>query len=228
MKTKNYTIMKKTILCILAMVPMLVLATDGVISPKTGNAVKANIKQVTTDSVVFYPIDLIGRMREITTWSADKIARITVDSIDIRNKNGQLYYYSSGKLEKPGTILFKETQTSDSTRQVSNAQLVYEQYYEYEKKRMGDPNYAIGKAIMSTGEVCLGVGIPCLITGTVLCICATNKKYSNSSLSGLESEANKRTRMNQTGCILAGTGGALTIVGIPLVIHGKKLMDLNV
>jgi len=109
------------------------------------------------------------------------------------------------------------------TKEEAKAKLLLE-----EQKRMGDPNYAIGKAFKKTGGLAIGLGIPCLITGTILC--AVGSKTPKTDIlkdpDGYAKEAKSHSNMTIAGCVLAGTGGALTIVGIPLSVHGKKLMNL--
>lgn len=227
--------MKKTVLTILAMIPLMMWAAGGYIIPKSGSALNADINQVTTEGVSFYPIDILGKVHKLTQWPASRVARIVIDStdIDIRNQNGQLYNYAKGILEEPGTILFEDSMAADSTRYVPGTQVVYKEITEAEQKRMSDPNYTIGLAMKKSGAVCIGLGVPSLLAGTILCICG-NKGPSDDELNkvktykDLENLSKKYTRMNTSGAILAGAGGALTIAGIPLYVHGKKLMDLNV
>ena len=81
----------------------------------------------------------------------------------------------------------------------------------------GDPNYMIGKALKSTGSVALALGVPCLLTGSILMAV------------GYEADLDMITK-NQVvtaSCILFPIGASLTIVGIPLYAHGKKIMTMN-
>jgi len=101
-----------------------------------------------------------------------------------------------------------------------------------EQKRMGNPNYAIGKAMKQSGSFAIGFGVPCLLTGTILCIVGNKgpKTEDYKDVTSIEKALNvgkKYTYMTTAGCILAGSGSALTLVGIPLVVKGKKIMQMQ-
>ena len=84
-----------------------------------------------------------------------------------------------------------------------------------------DPNNVIGKALKSTGDVALGIGIPCAIGGVALLIAGSSGKVSDVN------QAYAKANMATVGAILLPVGASLTIVGIPLHIHGKKIMNMN-
>lgn len=84
-----------------------------------------------------------------------------------------------------------------------------------------DPNNVIGKALKSTGDVALGIGIPCAIGGVALLIAGSSGKVSDVN------QAYAKANMATVGAILVPVGASLTIVGIPLHIHGKKIMNMN-
>lgn len=87
--------------------------------------------------------------------------------------------------------------------------------------RASNPNYAIGNALKKSGGTAIGIGIPCLATGLALCIAGKT---------GTTTKSNAVTKANcvEASYYLFGTGAALTIVGIPLYVEGKKLMDIKV
>ena len=91
-----------------------------------------------------------------------------------------------------------------------------------------NPNQVIAKAFKSTGGVCMGVGIPSLLVGTILVA------YGNTGLIALpktteDAEKNAtKAKCSTAGCVLLPMGAALTIVGIPLHVHGKRIGELNV
>ena len=84
--------------------------------------------------------------------------------------------------------------------------------------QQSDPNYVIGKAMKNTGGVAIGLGIPCLVAGSIL----MGVGYTNSAPFLVTN-----MRLQTAGNILFPIGASLTIVGIPLHAHGKKLMDIN-
>ena len=85
----------------------------------------------------------------------------------------------------------------------------------------GNPNYAIGKALKVSGATAIGLGIPCLVAGVATCIAG------NVGIVTL-SNANSKANCKEASYYLFGMGAALTVVGIPLYVGGKKIMDINV
>lgn len=95
------------------------------------------------------------------------------------------------------------------------------------RERAAKPNEIIGKAFKTTGSVCIGMGIPSLLVGTILVA------YGSTGLDVLpqtvEETEQQQTKGNcaTAGYVLMPFGAALTIVGIPLHIHGKRIAELN-
>lgn len=85
--------------------------------------------------------------------------------------------------------------------------------------QMQSPNYAIGKALKSTGAVSLGIGVPVLAAGIATCI-AGNVGVTKYDLI-------ERAQCAEASYYLLGTGAAMTIIGIPLYVHGKKMIELH-
>lgn len=84
-----------------------------------------------------------------------------------------------------------------------------------------NPNVAIGKAFKSTGSVCMAIGVPSLVTGSILTIIG----YRNI---GNFANADKYSKIATAGCVLMPFGAALTVVGIPLYINGQRIADINI
>lgn len=91
------------------------------------------------------------------------------------------------------------------------------------KKTANNPNYALGKAMKVSGATALGIGIPCLAVGLATCI-AGNVMYVSKYGTGLTT----KSQLLETSYYLLPIGASLTIVGIPLYVEGKKIMELNV
>ena len=101
------------------------------------------------------------------------------------------------------------------------------------------PNYVIGEALKNTGTISIASGIPCLLAGTILLAVGSHVPevdFGNGYLSDKEKldkleaaskDAEAKGKMQLAGCILLPIGASLTIIGIPLYVHGKRIMDLN-
>ena len=91
-----------------------------------------------------------------------------------------------------------------------------------------NPNYVIGKALKSTGGIAIGAGIPCLLAGTILLAVGSHvPEVELDKLEAASQNAEAKGKMQLAGCILLPIGASLTIVGIPLYAHGKKIMTMN-
>lgn len=86
-----------------------------------------------------------------------------------------------------------------------------------------NPNYALGKAMKVSGATSLGIGIPCLTAGLATCIAGNVMHISKYGTS-----LTTKSQLLETSYYLLPIGASLTIVGIPLYVEGKKIMDLNV
>ena len=95
-------------------------------------------------------------------------------------------------------------------------------------ERAANPNLVIGNALKKTGNVCMGIGIPSVLVGTILVA------YGNTGLVDVpktQADIDKnlaKGRCSTAGCVLLPMGAALTIVGIPLNVHGKRIAEMNI
>ena len=94
-----------------------------------------------------------------------------------------------------------------------------------QKKMADNPNFAIGKALKVSGAFSIGIGVPCLAAGLATCI-AGNVMYV--SRYGMVSDLTTKSQLLETSYYLLPIGASLTLVGIPLYVEGKKIMDLNI
>lgn len=102
-----------------------------------------------------------------------------------------------------------------------------------------NPGEVIGKAMKTTGAVSLGFGIPCLLAGTILTAVGHSgftidlndgyltEKEALDKLVEIGNKGTNRSNMQIAGYVLLPIGASLTIIGIPLHVHGKKIMTMN-
>lgn len=85
--------------------------------------------------------------------------------------------------------------------------------------RAADPNAVIAYALKTTGAAAIGLGIPSLVVGTIL-VAVGNAPSA---------KINSITQVNcaTAGYVLMPFGAALTVVGIPLHVHGKRIAELK-
>lgn len=102
-------------------------------------------------------------------------------------------------------------------------------FYEQKMKLMAaNPNEVIGKAFKTTGTVAMSIGIPSLVVGSILvAVGNTKQEINNANLSEAAEGGAWRGKCQTAGYVLMPLGAALTIVGIPLYVHGKQIAELN-
>ena len=129
------------------------------------------------------------------------------------DKFNQLYTVSVDRIQKgvfiDGSILTNE-----------NGKIKIETEDEIIQKLISSPNYWSGKALKISGATSLGIGIPCLLTGVATCIAGRVGRITTSN------KAAKASCLDASYYLL-GAGAAMTIVGIPLYVEGKKIMYLE-
>ena len=189
------------------------------------------VKVTTSDGKVISGYFVIGTDTTYTIKCTDHYITnkygtdtITFRMADIR----EVYMYNKTFVPYEGTLVAKKSVTSKLGTEVavvSNGQ----QSTIYTSKP-GDPNLVIGKALKSTGGVSIGVGVPCAVAGAILLAAgksAEKSLYDTSNVSSTLKEGRKSSDLQLAGCILLPLGASLTIVGVPLYVHGKKIMNMN-
>lgn len=86
------------------------------------------------------------------------------------------------------------------------------------KVTAANPNAIIGKALKSTGTLCMGIGIPSLVAGGVLTVMGYGGLLNPQAAAGCAT----------AGCVLMPFGAALTVVGVPLYVKGQQIAQINV
>jgi len=85
--------------------------------------------------------------------------------------------------------------------------------------KLQSPNYAIGKALKSAGSVSLAIGVPVFAAGLATCIAG--------NVGGTKYNLLERAQCAEASYYLFGAGAAMTIIGIPLYVHGNKLLEMH-
>lgn len=179
---------------------------------------QAPVKVTTSDGKVISGYFVIGTDTTYTIKCTDSyiVNKYGADTITFRMADiREVYMYNKTFVPYEGKLVAKKSVTSKLGTEVAivsngNQSSIY-------TSKPGDPNYMIGKALKSTGSVALALGVPCLVTGSILMAV------------GYEADLDMITK-NQVvtaSCILFPIGASLTIVGIPLYAHGKKIMTMN-
>ena len=189
------------------------------------------VKVTTSDGKVISGYFVIGTDTTYTIKCTDHYITnkygtdtITFRMADIR----EVYMYNKTFVPYEGKLVAKKSVTSKLGTEVaivSNGQ----QSTIYTSKS-GDPNYMIGKALKSTGSVAIGIGVPCAVAGAILLAAgksAEKSLYNPDNVSLNLKDIKSSSDLQLAGCILLPLGASLTIVGIPLYAHGKKIMTMN-
>lgn len=176
------------------------------------------VKVTTSDGKVISGYFVIGTDTTYTIKCTDHYITnkygtdtITFRMADIR----EVYMYNKTFVPYEGKLVAKKSVTSKLGTEVAivsngNQSSIY-------TSRPSDPNYMIGKALKSTGSVALALGVPCLVTGSILMAVGC----------GADLDMTTKNQVVTASCILFPIGASLTIVGIPLYAHGKKIMTMN-
>lgn len=88
-----------------------------------------------------------------------------------------------------------------------------------------NPNDVIAQAFKSTGSFCIGFGVPCAIAGGALL--AVGLSQSSGSAMDQLKQADMKSKLQIAGCVLLPAGAAMTLVGIPLCVQGKRIAEFN-
>lgn len=95
-------------------------------------------------------------------------------------------------------------------------------------ERAANPNLVIGNALKKTGGVCMGIGIPSAIVGAILVGVGNSGVDTSGKPEDVAAKAKTKSNCAAAGYVLLPMGAALTIVGIPLNVHGKRIAEMNI
>lgn len=185
---------------------------------------------ITIIAIVVYAVGMMAEDFEVVTidgkkYNGELVSR-TDSTITIFNRNSlNKYCFHASELREATSAQNSRFTVIDGKIVGMSHDEVRMQMKQKESERMGDPNYAIGKAFKSTGSIALGLGVPCFVVGTILY--ASGRSFEPDAKSTLK-DAQKYSDLQVSGAILMGMGGSLTLLGIPLYVHGKKITDLSI
>lgn len=139
-----------------------------------------------------------------------------------------LYFVISG-IGRFDTVDDRFVPTEKALQKLAKQQQQEEEHTRQMRTLAANPNETIGRALRSTGSVAMAVGIPSLVAGTVLvAIGNSNPDVTKMDAAQAAKSAEARGKCAAAGYVLMPIGAALTIVGIPLYAHGKRIAQLDI
>ena len=163
-----------------------------------------------------------GTLISMTDTTVTLVPIYSVDHKEIVIKPERVRYFSISGIGRYDVVDGKFVPSAKAQAKLDKMQ---------EQKRTlaaADPNQVIAKAFKSTGGVCIGIGIPSAIVGAVLVGIGNSSPDTSGKADEVAAKAKTRANCAAAGYVLLPMGAALTIVGIPLHVHGKRIGELNV
>ena len=198
--------MKKFILILVAFIATAIMANAATVTATftNGQSMEGTLVNMTDTTVTFVPV-----------YSADH-KEITIKPERVR-------YFSISGIGRYDVVDGKFVPSAKAQAKLAKMQ---------EEKRTlaaANPNEVIAKAFKSTGGICMGIGIPSAIVGTILVAYGnTGTEVTSKNTAEATAKMQSKAKCAAAGYVLLPMGAALTIVGIPLHSHGKKIGQLNV
>ena len=163
-----------------------------------------------------------GTLVNLTDTTVTLVPIYSVDHKEIVIKPERVKYFSISGIGRYDVVDGKFVPSAKAQAKLDKMQ---------EQKRTlaaADPNQVIAKAFKSTGGVCLGIGVPSLLVGTILVAYGnTGTEVTSKNATEAAKTLDSKSKCAAAGYVLLPMGAALTIVGIPLHAHGKKIGQLN-
>lgn len=203
--------MKRFLFVLMALVATTIsaLAANVTVVFNNGQSIEGALVEQTDTTLVVSPYYTTSR-KDITI-RPERVKYFAISSLG-------RYYVEDGKFVPSKEVLAKmeKYQAKQRAKEERNRALA------------ANPNEVIGKAFKNTGSVCMGIGIPSAIVGAIL-VGVGNSGTDVSGKSTTETLQKAKTKANcaAAGYVLLPMGAALTIVGIPLHVHGKRIAELN-
>jgi hypothetical protein len=198
---------------------LIVLAVSAITS-----MAQESVKITTTDGKVISGYLVNGTETELIVKITDQyiVNKFGNDTIIFQMSDiHEVYMYDKTFVPGDGGLVAKYKTTSKRSIKATSMDIPSGMKSVVYTAEPGNLNYAIGKALKSAGGVSLGIGIPSLAVGTALLIAGHTMPIIYTH------DLRVSSQLIEAGTILFPIGASLTIVGIPLHIHGKKIMDIN-
>ena len=218
--------MKKIFFAMMALIAMSISAF----------AESINVRYLAGHSVegeLVYRDDTLVRMIPYYYGKREEIT-VTPDRVQFFDISGTgRFYVQDGKFVP--TAKTQERLAKNQEKKRVYQQEVQERVSRQLHNRAADPNAVIAHALKTTGEAAIGLGIPSLIVGTVL-VAYGYADVSSSSAAGISTSPStdeqikryaRKSRCATAGCVLMPFGAALTVVGVPLHVHGKRIAEMK-
>lgn len=202
----------------------------------TSLAAQTDVKVTTNDGVTTsgYFVDGTDSIYTIR-HQVDKGGCYEFDTLSFRIKDiSEVKMYGKTLVPVNGKLVNRNT--------LPNPEFTHYKSVDTYQLKPASPNIVIGNACKQTGSIAMGVGVPMMVVGTVLCAVGSRNQYStlieeaydvkdiNDAKKVSKSAydlAEKKTSLNIAGGCLIAAGSAFTLIGIPLYIHGTKIMTMN-
>jgi len=161
-----------------------------------------------TDSTIMFENEKTGNIRD---FNAADVASFTIAKVAKYNVVDGRFVRESGSTIEEIQEYLKKNNMFQPTSYSAEKSFSFAPINE-------TPGEVIGQAFQSTGAVALGIGFPATIFGIALIA------YGYSDAGG---SAIAKSRCATAGLALTPVGAGLTIISIPLIVHGKRVSQLN-
>lgn len=129
-------------------------------------------------------------------------------------------HIQSGKMPHNGQLFVQ-----DGRIIILTSEDIKESHNRKTKELYSNPHFAIGASLKKAGKVLMVAGVPCLAAGLVACIAGHTMHVGDDINS---SKIKTKNNLIESSYYLLPIGASLTLVGIPIYVEGKKIMDLNI
>ena len=198
--------MKKLLLVLVAIFALSISAYAEyvVVSLNSGRSIEGNVVSRTDTTLVVEPV--YAASHSTITFRPEGVRSFTISHVGRFN-----------------VVDGKFVPDAKTQARMEKLRIEQEAHAQIVSERAANPNLVIGNALKKTGGVCMGIGIPSAIVGAIL-VGVGNSGTDSKDVSKLKTKANCAA----AGYVLLPMGAALTIVGIPLNVHGKRIAEMNI